>query len=135
MFFVKYGCKVSTFTAKQLAYLLSVDEAKNIYTQMNEDNFKLNKKEQRFIAEAEKAVSSVLQKRVYFTQEELVSMIDKKCNYFKKDDKQRLAAKLLSGFYSNNGLEVTTVNKVTRNKYNIPEQYKSRTSIIVKTIS
>lgn len=133
--FVKYGCKVSTFTAKQLASLLSVDEVKNIYTQMDEDNFKLNKKEQRFIAEAEKAVSSVLQKRVYFTQEELVSMIDKKCNYFKKDDKQRLATKLLSGVYSNNGLEITTVNKATRSKYNIPEQYKSRTSIIVKTIS
>ena len=133
--FVKYGCKVSTFTSKQLAYLLSIDEVKNIYPQTDEADLNLTKEEQRFITETEKAVNFILKKQLCFAEQELVSKIDKKCNYFKKEAKQRLAKKLLAGFYSNNGLEIVTVNKETRNKYNIPEKYTSRSSVVVKTIS
>ncbi|MBP3904128.1 hypothetical protein [Turicibacter sp.] len=131
-FFVEHGCKVSTFNAKQLAYLLSLDKAKEVYIQTGEENLTLNKRDNRFITETEKAVNKILVKRRYFTEAELIAQIDVKNKYFKKKDKEVLAKTLFPGFFEKNGFQIISVNKNTREIYDISEKYKSNSRVIAK---
>lgn len=131
-FFVENGCKVSTFNAKQLAYLMSLDKAKEIYIQTSEEKLNLNKRDVRFIHETEKALNKILSERRYFTEKELITQIDKKSKFFKKKDKENLGKTLFPGFFEKNGFKIVTVNKKTRETYGISEKYKSSSRIIVK---
>lgn len=93
----------------------------------------LTKGDRHLLKVADKAIDEFINKKGYFTQEELLSKIDVSRNYFKKKGSKEYAFKVLRPFIlKQKELKSTTVKKETRSLYNIPAEVSSNSKIYIK---